>query len=54
MLRRSTVRGFMAGRDQPAARGQRLRCLPGARQLDAIDAITPGIPVRQRRLFDHL
>jgi hypothetical protein len=44
------VQRFVAGRDQAIARRDRLCCFPRRSQLDAIDALAPGRPMRQSRL----
>ena len=50
--RERAVRALVGGRDQPVLGGD-ARCLaPERRDLDAIDALAPGIPLREHRLVE--
>jgi hypothetical protein len=44
------VAPFVGGRDQPVLECETLRLAPQRRELDGVDAVAPGVPLREPRL----
>ena len=44
------VAPFVGGRDEPVLEREALRLAPQRRELDGVDALAPGVPLREPRL----